>query len=115
MDCALLLQTLTSCRIYKSWPEAHLEQKVPSTVTGSVLLLLNKLLQFFKGLVLQHLSPLSDAPANECPHRDLLQDYLNWMLSKKTRKQMMQVTKTYPHFQMLLQTNVHIQISCKII
>ena len=38
-------------------------------------MLLNRLLQFFGGQVLQHLSPLPDVHANKHPRRELLEDY----------------------------------------
>ena len=37
-------------------------------------MLLNSLLQFFGGQVLQHLSPLPDAHARKCPCKELLED-----------------------------------------
>ena len=43
-------------------------------VTGSVLKLFNRLLQFFGGQVLQHPPPLPDARASKCPCMELSED-----------------------------------------
>ena len=86
MDCALLLQTLTSCRRFtnlvlrKALRAEILFQKLVLNkkssllqVTGSVMLL-TRLLQFFGEQVLQHLSQLPDAHANKPPCTELLED-----------------------------------------
>ena len=86
MDCALLLQTLTSCCRFtnlvlrKALRAEILFQKLVLNkkssllqVTGSVMLL-TRLLQFFGEQVLQHLSQLPDAHANKPPCTELLED-----------------------------------------